>query len=83
MSKAVKLAKNLGVPTIIDGAAQDFRIEELLETGADVVLVSGQKYLASPTAGLVFGKREYVDAVRAQDKGIGRGMKATKEAIIG
>lgn len=83
LSEAVKLARKQRVPTIIDAAAQDFRIEKLLETGADIVLVSGQKYLASPTAGLVFGKREYVEAVRAQDKGIGRGMKATKEAIIG
>jgi uncharacterized pyridoxal phosphate-dependent enzyme len=83
LSEAVKLAKDHGVTSIIDGAAQDFRIKELLDTGADLVLVSRQKYLASPTAGLIFGKREYVDAVRAQDKGIGRGMKATKEAIVG
>lgn len=80
---AVKIAHSRGIPVIIDGAAQDFRIPELLQTGADLVLVSAQKYLASPTAGLVIGRKPLVDAVRAQEKGIGRGMKATKEAIIG
>jgi uncharacterized pyridoxal phosphate-dependent enzyme len=80
---AVEVARKLNVPTIIDGAAQDFRIHELLETGADLVLVSAQKYLSSPTAGLVIGRQHAVEAVRAQEKGIGRGMKASKEAIIG
>ncbi|MBL4874902.1 MAG: aminotransferase class V-fold PLP-dependent enzyme [Cohaesibacteraceae bacterium] len=83
LSHAVNAAHAHGVPVIIDGAAQDFRLTDLLETGADAVLVSGQKCLASPTAGLVIGKSELVEAVRAQDKGIGRGMKASKEAIMG
>lgn len=59
------------------------RIKELLATGADLVLVSAQKYLAGPTAGLVIGRAELVRAVRAHELGIGRGMKATKEGIIG
>jgi len=80
---AVEAAHRRGVPTVIDGAAQDMRIKELLETGADLVLVSAQKYLAGPTAGLVIGRAELVRAVRAHEFGIGRGMKATKEGIIG
>ena len=83
LTKAVEIAHKYDVPTIIDGAAQDFRIEELVNTNADLILVSAQKYLASPTAGLVMGRRNLVNAVRAQEKGIGRGMKATKESIIG
>ncbi|MCP3802342.1 PLP-dependent transferase [Allokutzneria sp. A3M-2-11 16] len=83
LAAAVRAAHDHGVPVIIDGAAQFPRVGELLATGADAVLVSGQKYLASPTAGLVLGSREFVRAVRAQDKGIGRGMKPTKEAIAG
>jgi uncharacterized pyridoxal phosphate-dependent enzyme len=80
---AVKAAHRRGVPAIIDGAAQFPRTADLLATGADLVLVSGQKYLASPTAGLVVGSRRLVQAVRAQENGIGRAMKATKEAIVG
>lgn len=82
-SEAVKIAQKHGIPTIIDGAAQDFRIEELLQSGADLVLVSAQKYLMAPTAGLVIGNKRLVESVRAQEKGIGRGMKASKEAIAG
>lgn len=80
---AVAAAHRRGVPAIIDGAAQDMRIDALLATGADLVLVSAHKYMASPTAGLIVGRREWVDACRAQERGIGRAMKATKESILG
>ncbi|GHJ37539.1 aminotransferase class V-fold PLP-dependent enzyme [Streptomyces sp. TS71-3] len=83
LSQAVALAHGRGVPAVIDGAAQDLRVEELLDTGADLVTVSGQKYLGSPTAGLVVGRAELVAAVRAQERGIGRAMKASKEAVVG
>ena len=80
---SVRAAHRRGVPAVIDGAAQFPRIADLIATGADLVLVSGQKYLGSPTAGLVAGSWPLVQAVRAQEKGIGRVMKPTKEAIIG
>lgn len=79
MAKAVTAAHRRGVPAIIDGAAQDMRIGELLETGADLVLVSGHKYLASPTAGLVIGQRGLIEAVRAQETGLGRAMKPPRK----
>ena len=83
MAAAVAAAHREGVPAFIDGAAQDMRLPELLATGADLVFASGQKYLASPTAGLVAGSAHWVRAFRAQERGIGRAMKATKEAIVG
>ncbi len=83
LSEAVAAAHRRGVPAIIDGAAQDMRVRELVATGADLVLVSAHKYLASPTAGLVIGTRELVAAVRAHEKGIGRSMKPSKEGICG
>ena len=83
LSEAVTLAHKRNLPAFIDGAAQDMRIPELLATGADLVLVSAQKYLSSPTAGLIIGRRACVQACRAQEQGIGRAMKATKEAIVG
>ncbi len=45
--------------------------------------MSAQKYLASPTAGLIIGRAAFVSACRAQETGIGRAMKATKEALVG
>ncbi|GHB32388.1 hypothetical protein GCM10010331_18980 [Streptomyces xanthochromogenes] len=83
LSEAVAVAHRHGVPVVVDGAAQDFRVDELLRTGADLVTVSGQKYLGSPTAGLVVGRAGAVAAVRAQERGIGRAMKASKEAVVG
>jgi len=83
LAGAVAAAHRRGLPAIIDGAAQDLRIAALLATGADLVLVSAQKYLAAPTAGLVIGRADLVAAVRAHEKGIGRAMKASKEAICG
>lgn len=83
LAAATDAAHRAGIKVIIDGAAQDMRIDELLALGADLVLVSAQKYLAAPTAGIVVGNKALVSAVRAQEKGIGRGMKAGKEAICG
>ena len=80
---AVDRAHRHGVPVIIDGAAQDMRVRELLATGADLLLFSAQKYLAGPTAGLIVGRKALIDAVRAQQRGIGRALKPTKEAIVG
>ena len=82
-TESIALARSRGVATIIDAAAQDLRLAEVIATGADLVLTSAQKYLCGPTAGLVLGRRELVDALRAQEKGIGRGMKAGKEAVAG
>lgn len=83
LPQAVAQARLRGLPVIIDAAAQDMRIKELLSTNADLVLVSAHKYLASPTAGLVIGNRSLVSTVRDHEKGIGRAMKASKESICG
>lgn len=80
---AVGAARRRGIFVVIDGAAQDMRIPALLATGADAVLVSAHKYMASPTAGLVLGSHAFVERFRAQEVGIGRGMKPSKEAIVG
>ena len=78
-----QVARAAGVPLILDAAAQDLRVSELVTGGADLVLVSAQKYLRAPTAGLVMGRADLVAAVQAQHGGIGRGMKPTKEALAG
>ena len=77
------LAREFGVPVIVDGAAQDQRLRELIAEGADLVLTSAHKYLCSTTGGIVAGRKDLVDAVYLQNRGIGRAMKAGKEAIVG
>jgi L-seryl-tRNA(Ser) seleniumtransferase len=83
LSEIVNLAHEYGVPVIVDGAAQDLRLRELIATGADLVLVSAHKYLCSTTGGIVAGRRDLIEAVYLQNHGIGRTMKAGKEAIVG
>ena len=80
---AISIAHERGLPIVVDAAAQDLQMDRLLSLGGDLTLFSAQKYLASPTAGLVIGRRHLVQAVHAQEHGIGRGMKASKEAIVG
>jgi len=83
LGEVVKLAHEFDTPVIVDGAAQDQRLRELIDLGADLVLTSAHKYLCSTTGGIVCGKKSMVDAVYLQNRGIGRPMKAGKEAIVG
>ncbi|MBC8354374.1 MAG: PLP-dependent transferase [Planctomycetes bacterium] len=83
LPELAQLAAEFGVPVIVDGAAQDQRLRELVRAGAALVLTSAHKYLCSTTAGIVAGGKDLVDAVYLQNRGIGRPMKAGKEAIVG
>lgn len=83
LAQMIRIARQRGVSVIIDAAAQDLRIAEIAALGADVAIFSAQKYLAGPTAGLAVGQRDFVAAMRLQEKGIGRAMKPSKEALAG
>ena len=83
LEQVVAIAHEHGVPVIVDGAAQSFVIKKIVEAGADLVICSGHKYLSGTTAGVVCGKRELVEAVNLQNRGIGRPMKVGKEGIVG
>jgi L-seryl-tRNA(Ser) seleniumtransferase len=83
LSHVVQTAHEFDVPAIVDGAAQDQRLGELVAVGSDLVLTSAHKYLCSTTGGIVAGRKALIDAVYLQNRGIGRTMKAGKEAIIG
>lgn len=83
LAQMIRVARQRGVAVIVDAAAQDLRIAEIAALGADVAIFSAQKYLAGPTAGLAVGQRDFVAAMRLQEKGIGRAMKPSKEALAG
>jgi len=83
LEEAVALAHAHGVPVLLDAAAQDLRLEQLLAAGPDLLFLSGQKYLNAPTGGIVLGRRDLVNAVALQHVGIGRCMKPSKESIFG
>jgi uncharacterized pyridoxal phosphate-dependent enzyme len=72
----------VGVPVIVDAAAE-YDWSGILSAGADLLLFSAQKALGGPTAGIVAGRRDLVRACYAQQRGVGRPMKAGKEAVMG
>jgi L-seryl-tRNA(Ser) seleniumtransferase len=83
LNEFVELCHAHGVPVIVDAAAQDHQIERLTKSGADLIVVSVQKYLSGPTGGIVCGRRDLVKAVYLQNWWIGRPMKIGKEGIFG
>jgi uncharacterized pyridoxal phosphate-dependent enzyme len=83
-------AEELGVPVIVDAAAQlppRTNLTEITGMGAGLVVFSGGKGLRGPQCtGLVLGKTELVEAVRLNASpfsAIGRGMKVGKEELLG
>ncbi|MDV3307790.1 MAG: aminotransferase class V-fold PLP-dependent enzyme [Cyclobacteriaceae bacterium] len=87
----VSIAKKAGIPTFIDCAADVPPTENLwkfTEMGFDLVCFSGGKGLRGPqSAGLLLGRKQYIDAAKKNappiGDAIGRGMKVNKEEILG
>jgi uncharacterized pyridoxal phosphate-dependent enzyme len=76
------IAKERGIPLIIDAAAEE-DLRKYIATGADLVVYSGGKAIEGPTSGMICGRAPLIDACRAQYKGVGRPMKIGKEGIAG
>ena len=83
LEKFISLFHERGIPVIIDAAAQDHQVRRLVEAGADLIIMSVQKYLSGPTAGAVCGRADLIKAMYLQNSGIGRTMKVGKEGIFG
>ena len=86
----LSLAKEFGIPTMIDIAADVPPVENLWrfnEMGFDLVCISGGKALLGPqSAGILMGKKNLITAARLNApprSGIARGHKVNKEEIIG
>lgn len=89
--KWVEVARKHSIPTMIDMAADVPPVENLWrfnDMGFDLVCVSGGKAMRGPqSAGILMGKKQYIDAARLsmppRGSTIGRGMKVNKEEILG
>lgn len=82
IADAVAVAKKHHLPLIVDAAAEE-DLYKYTKMGADLVIYSGAKAIEGPSSGLVIGKAQYIDWIRLQGKGIGRGMKIGKDNVLG
>lgn len=91
LEKAAHIARNRGVPFIVDAAAQLPPVDNLwryTELGADLVIFSGGKTLRGPqSSGFIVGKKELVRACRLHagpaSDAVGRPMKVGREEMAG
>lgn len=78
----VEIAHRHNLPIMVDAASEeDFK--KYIAMGADLVFYSGAKALEATTSGFVTGKKEYINYIKKQYRGIGRAMKIGKEGIMG
>jgi D-glucosaminate-6-phosphate ammonia-lyase len=79
----VETAHAAGIPVVVDAAAEETQLGEILAAGADLVICSGHKHFRGPTSGVVAGRLALIQACYAQNRGIGRHMKIGKEGLVG
>jgi L-seryl-tRNA(Ser) seleniumtransferase len=91
IERVIAIGKRRGVTVIVDAAAQIPTIQNLWhftrDLGADLAVFSGGKGLRGPqSSGLVLGRADLIEAVRANSSpnhSIGRPFKVGKEELIG
>ena len=90
LKETVEACRRLGVPTLVDAAVVDPPIrglKEVLKYDPDLISVSGGKGLNGPnSSGLLLGRSGPIAKARAlafPNYGPGRGMKVSKEQIVG
>ena len=90
LATVVEIARPLGVPVVVDAAAQLPPVENLWRytaAGADVALFSGGKGLCGPAStALIVGRADFVGRLGANAaplQRLGRPMKVGKEDLIG
>lgn len=86
----VELAHAHGVPVIVDAASTLPPVDHLrrwIRWGADLVIYSGGKGIRGPQeTGILAGRADLIEAARANGNphaAMGRGMKVSKEAMVG
>ena len=94
VSEMCEVAHARNVPVIVDAAAEVPPLANLtrfIDEGADMVFFSGGKGIGGPqNAGLLAGRKDLMEAayinalnLSAPRAGVARGMKASKESIVG
>lgn len=82
LDACIEVCRHREVPVIVDAAAEEDLIR-YTRSGADLVTFSGGKAIGGPTSGIIAGRKNLIQACRAQNVGIGRPMKVGKEQLLG
>ena len=82
LDEVVALGRKYKLPVIVDAAAES-DLQLYTKLGANLVVSSGHKAIGGPTSGLIIGDARLVRDCAAQERGVGRALKVSKEAIAG
>ncbi len=93
LSELTEIGHERGIPTMMDlgsgclvdlapyGLRGEITVQEVVAAGVDVVTFSGDKLLGGPQAGIVVGRREYLEQMRTHP--LARALRMDKLTLAG